>query len=77
MTELLFRVSLYSPAAIDRALEAFAPFADFERQMRDGVEVVRLTAKPGEDEPLIAGELANYVLGATVDGADPKTVKET
>jgi len=73
MTELQFRLSLYAPAAIDRAIEAFRSFADCERHTRDGVEIVVLTAKEGEDESLIAGELANYVLGASVDMVDAKT----
>jgi hypothetical protein len=67
MVELSFRLSLYSPAAIDRAVEVFADFANFERRTDNEVEVVRLTAKPGADESSIAGELANYVLGGTVD----------
>ncbi len=69
MIELEFRLDLYAPAAVDVAVEAFSPFADIERENRNEVEVVRVTAKQDEDEPSIAGEIANYVLGATVDGA--------
>ena len=76
MTELQFLLSLYSPNAINQAVEAFGDYADIERQTSDGVEVVRLVAKDGEDESLIAGELANYVLGATVDAVEPVTAKE-
>jgi hypothetical protein len=68
MTELQFRKDLYDAPAVAVAIDAFSPFADIERETRDDVEIVRLTAKEGEDEVALAGELANYVLGATVDG---------
>lgn len=68
MTELQFQTSLYAVAAVDVAVGVFAPFADIERESAEGVEIVRLTAKGDEDEVSLAGELANYVLGATVDG---------
>ncbi len=68
MTELHFHTSLYAVAAVDVAIGAFAPFAHIERETREDVEIVRLTAKGEEDEASLAGELANYVLGATVDG---------
>ena len=76
MTELQFDLSLYSPVAIDLAVKAFVPFADIERRLGDGIEVVCLTAKQDEDESLLAGELANYVLGATVDAAESSGTKE-
>lgn len=68
MTELQFRKDLYASPAVAVAIEAFSSFADIERETRGDVEIVRLTAKEGEDEVALAGELANYVLGATVDG---------
>ncbi|HNS95615.1 MAG TPA: HxsD-like protein [Polyangiaceae bacterium] len=76
MTELRFRMSLYSSSALDRALEAFASLIDYERESRDEMEVIRLTARAGEDESWIAGEFANFVLGATVDGVDATRVEE-
>lgn len=74
MTELQFRKDLYAATAVAVAIDAFSPFADIERETRDDVEIVRLTAKPGEDEDVLAGELANYVLGATVDGVASEEV---
>jgi hypothetical protein len=71
MTELHFHTGLYAVAAVDVAIGAFASFADIERESREGVEIVRVTARGDEDEASLAGELANYVLGATVDGVAP------
>jgi len=68
MTELQFRKDLYSRSAVAVAIDAFKPYADIEHEVFDEVEVVRITAKEGEDEVSLAGELANYALGATVDG---------
>lgn len=70
MTELQFRTDLYTATAVQVAVDAFSPYADIARESRDDVEVVRIEAKEGEDESVIAGELANYVLGATVDGVE-------
>lgn len=68
MTELQFRKDLYAAPAVAVAIDAFSAFADIEHESGDEFEIVRLTAKEGEDEVALAGELANYVLGATVDG---------
>jgi hypothetical protein len=68
MTELQFRIDLYDPRAVSLAVDAFSAFAQLERERRDDVEVVRVTVPQGSNEADVAGELANYVLGATVDG---------
>jgi hypothetical protein len=67
MKELRFDADLYSGFAIDGALEIYAEFANFERELSAGQYVVRLTAKADHDEQQIADELANYALGATIE----------
>ncbi len=74
MTELRFRTDLYSNDAIDVAVAAYASFATIERAQADGVEILRVAAFEGEDEKYLAGEIANYVLGATVDGEAKQSV---
>lgn len=74
MKELSFRKDLYAAAAVAVATEVFASYADIERESRDDVEILRVSAKQGQDEEVIAGELANYVLGATVDGVGAQEV---
>lgn len=68
MTELHFRIGLYDPRAIGVAVEAFSKFAQIEREQNGDIEVVRVTAPEGTNEADLSAELANYALGATVDG---------
>lgn len=67
MTELRFRTDLYAAGAIDETVAAYQGFATIEREGADGVEILKVTAPGGVDEALLAGEIANYVLGVTVD----------
>ena len=75
MTELSFRRDLYSVDAVTVAVAAFSAWAEIERESGGDTEILRLTAKEGQDEAELAGELANYVLGATVDGLKPEEVR--
>jgi len=68
MIELRFRIDLYSPSAVEIAVEAFSDYVEIERQRVDDVEIVRVTAADQAEERTLAAELANYALGATVDG---------
>lgn len=73
MIELKFRTDLYAIGAVQAAAAAFAAYASIERESKEGFEVLRLTAREGEDEAVLSGELANYVLGATVDGVQSES----
>jgi hypothetical protein len=65
--ELGFPLDLYSQSAVTDALRAYESVADHALEMRDGRCVVRLTAKGDMDEQLLADELANYVLGLSIE----------
>lgn len=67
MKTLRFRTDLYRPEAIDLALQVFADFAQLDRRHEQGAQIVSIVAPEGADEDQIAGDFANYVLGATVD----------
>lgn len=67
MTELRFRTDLYSVDAIEQTVAAYEPFATIERDRAGEVEILRVTAPDGVDEANLAAEMANYVLGVTVD----------
>ena len=67
MTELRFRTDLYAADAIELTVAAYEAYATIERDRRDDVEILRVTAPDGVDEANLAGEIANYVLGVTVD----------
>jgi hypothetical protein len=62
--ELRFHRSLYAGEAIDAALQTFAGFASFERAIEGDHFVVRVTC---DDARRVAGELANFALGLTVE----------
>jgi hypothetical protein len=65
MRELRFHRSLYAGEAIDAALQRFEGFGSFERAIEGDEFVVRVTSE--EDERRLAGELANFALGLTVE----------
>ena len=63
--------SLYDVAAIDEAVAAFAPHATIDRadDATHFVLGVRSLKESAERERRIAGELANWALGATIKKA--------
>lgn len=68
MVHLRFHRSLYSTAAIDKAVEVFVDHARCTRSVTG--EYTELELSPlveGVDEDELAGELANHVLVATVE----------
>ena len=67
MITLYFRIDLYSGNAVDAAVKAFAAHARAELEERPDAWVVRLEATGDENEQLLADELSNYVLGATIE----------
>ena len=66
MRELRFHREVYRGEAVDESVKLFDRFADFELTEQDEHWVVRLTAKDPAKERRIAGELANYALGLTI-----------
>ena len=70
MIERRFRPTFYAAAAVDAAAAVYAPYGTIE--VDHAGPAVRVTANAGIDEVALADELANYVLGATVEarGAD-------
>jgi hypothetical protein len=66
-----FRRDLYSGFAVDAAAKAFAELAEIERAETPDRFELRITAKAGHDERLLADELANYALGATIERRGP------
>ena len=76
MIELRFHKALYSEKALEAAISAYEPFVRVERADDAQHMVARLSAvEQGEGEADTAGEFANYVLGATVDGRAPEDQK--
>jgi hypothetical protein len=68
MISLRFHKNLYSIDAVEAAVAAFDSFASFGRSDESDHLIVELSImQPDLDEPTLAGEFANYVLGATVD----------
>jgi hypothetical protein len=65
--ELRFAADLYSGFAIDVAAKTYADFARCELEQTPDAWVVRLTGSGTHDEQMIADELANYALGATIE----------
>jgi hypothetical protein len=68
VTELRFHRDLYKGAAVDAAAKVYQDYVGIELIEEDSHWVVRLTSDDPERERLVAGELGNYALGATVDG---------
>ena len=71
MIELRFRSDLYSGYAIDAAAKVYAEFARCELEQSAEAWIVRLTGSGAHDEQIIADELANYALGATIEEKKP------
>jgi hypothetical protein len=69
MRELRFHRSIYAGEAIDAALQRFEGFATFEREIDGEHFVVRVNG--AADERRLAGELANFALGLTVEQGGP------
>lgn len=67
MIELRFPTDLYSGEAIDKALKVYAEHARAELEETPDAVVVRLHALGDVSEVLVADELANYALGATIE----------
>jgi len=64
--ELRFHHELYDGFAIDEAMKAFGEVARFETAKEAQGYVVKVSAD-GDDEEIIALELANYALGKTIE----------
>jgi hypothetical protein len=67
-----FHRDLYPGAVLDEALRVYEPFATIERSEEPSHWVVRLKADKEAREGRIAGELANYALGLTVQKRSQK-----
>ncbi|MBK7585586.1 MAG: hypothetical protein IPI67_36055 [Myxococcales bacterium] len=70
MIELRFPCDLYSGEAVDAAVKMYAEFARAELEKTEQAFVVRLEALADQDLGLVADELANYALGATIERRD-------
>jgi hypothetical protein len=69
MTELKFRTDLYDPDAITDTIAAFEPYVKIERETAENEHTLRFSVDDESEEAELAGEIQNYVLGATVDRA--------
>jgi hypothetical protein len=67
MTELRFRKDLYRSEAVDRTVSVFEPHVRIERGQDGGAEILKVFGDDPQQEREIAGEIANYVLGVTVE----------
>jgi hypothetical protein len=67
VTELSFSRDLYAESAVGAALEVYSGHGRLGLRRTDAAWVVELEANSGVDEVLLADELANYVLGATIE----------
>jgi hypothetical protein len=65
--ELRFSRDLYAGEAVDAAVKAYAEHARADLTESADAFVVRLEATSDVPEPLIADELSNYALGATIE----------
>ncbi len=72
MKTLRFHREIYLGTAIDEAVETFAPYMEYELAEESEHWVVTLTAKKPALERRIAGELANYALGRTIEAGGVK-----
>ncbi|MEO7095006.1 MAG: HxsD-like protein [Polyangiales bacterium] len=69
MIELRFHRELYDGKSIDEALKIFGAHAGFEQAEEPTHWIVRVTGADPAREKRIAGELANYALGLTIQRA--------
>jgi hypothetical protein len=77
--ELRFHHELYDSAAIDEAIEVYAPYAALTLTRDPAALIVKIDRaasdsssraagdEAGEDPALVAAELMNYALGRTVE----------
>lgn len=72
MRELRFHRQVYRGEAVDESVKLFDRFAEFELSEEDEHWIVRLTANDPARERRIAGELANYALGLTIQQRGPR-----
>jgi hypothetical protein len=72
MKTLRFHRQIYLGTAVDEAVKTFAPHMDYELAEESDHWVVTLTAKKPPLERRIAGELANYALGRTIEAGGVK-----
>ena len=66
MTELRFNRELYQSELVDQAAKVYAHLASVEVSQDASSWVVKVGAGDSAREKKIAGELANYALGLTV-----------
>jgi hypothetical protein len=71
LIELRFHRELYAGTAIDAALVRLADFATFERNEDGAYFVVRVDATTTGRAHKVAGELANFALGLTIEKGGP------
>src|SRR5690606_31788820 len=64
--ELRLHRELYRGEHVDQAIKIYDRFAKIERAEEESHWIVRLEATSPERERKIAGELANYALGLTI-----------
>lgn len=67
MIEKRFHSDLYDGKAVDAAVRVYEGFGTFELEKAPEAFVVRIRANSGIDEKHLADELANYVLGTTIE----------
>ena len=66
MKTVRFHRALYPGEVLDEALKVYESFATIERKEEPSHWIVTLTADKEARERRVAGELANYALGLTV-----------
>lgn len=71
MIELKLHRDLYTRAAVDAAVAAFADYAKVDLDQRDDAYVLRCAATGETDEAQLALELGNFALGLTIEGRGP------
>lgn len=69
MRTLRFRKDLYPGEHVDQALKLFERYGTIERAEEDDAWVVRIEASSRAKARRLAGEIANYALGLTVQQA--------
>lgn len=67
MTELRFHRQLYEGTAVDAAAKVYQDYVHIDLVEEDSYWVVKISSDDSERERIVAGELGNYALGATVD----------
>ena len=77
MTEIRLRRDLYRGAAVDEALGVYGKYATFERVDDEDYWAVRVSGASAERERRIAGELANFSLGLTVNARGVSAAEES